>query len=539
MSAPATKRLQQDLKRLKEEPIVGAMAQPASDKDIMTWYGLVVGTEGTLLEGVPIRFCLEFSNDYPNSAPKAFFETEIFYEDGAQLRDSKGRIAVCLSIFGNFAHIHTEWASESHGWSPAYTVSTILISMQALLMANMLSNKPSDVDRMIKSALRFKCPDTGHDGSDCTKWFPQIITDPVKAAEITQMYRAKNPMSNTPLERFYICYANSNLNGNNSTIGYGVHVVNPRNGILSSPCEYLSKECFVNGNVRKSSTNKPFEFWLPILIKHEDWRGPKNIRQQFLTVVNSICSAIGFAKEEHDKVFKVCSSLMNSLVVEIMQNEGNATANDKFINGYFSMYRLLQQYGQDNPKLIAYSNESLNRFKKSLEARKKTNTPNVGEFLMHLTISSTLTWMDISQEFMAECEARNVFWYCVGNHNMCPPHPELIDPNYTGQRSTKVFNATTVSRNLVMFQVKFANVTKFLDMAELDSNYGLAPDVLTAELKNLYSQVVAVKDWDAFHDFVEMPRVSDAQRELQLVQAVRASAAQGYHRSYGAGGRRY
>ncbi|KAG4079193.1 hypothetical protein HA402_015849 [Bradysia odoriphaga] len=539
MGAPATKRLQQDLKRLREEPIVGAMAQPANDKDIMKWHGIVVGTDGTFLAGIPIRFCLEFGNDYPNAAPNAFFETEIFYRNGLQMKDSKGRISVCLSIFGNFAHIHTEWASESHGWSPAYTVSTILISMQALIMGNMFSEKPSDVERMISSALKYQCPETGHDGSDSAKWFPQVITDPVEAAKITQKYREKNPMSNTPLERFYICYANGQLNANNSTIGYGVHVENPRNGILSSPCEYLSKECFVNGNVRKSSTNKPFEFWLPILIKSQDWRGSKNIKAQFLTAVKAICDRIDYKKEEHDMVFKVCSSLMNSLVVEIMQNKDNATANDKFINGYFSMYRLLQQYGQDNPKLIEFSNGSLQRFNKLPQARKKSNTPNVGEFLMHLTMSTTMSWTDISQAFMAECEARNVFWYCIGNNHSRAPHPELSDPNYKGKRSTKVFNATAVSRNLVMFQIKFANVTHFLDMAELDSNYGLAPEILTAELKNLYGQVVAVNDWNAFHDFVGMPRVSEAQRELQLVQAVNMSAAQGYHRPGGAGGRRY
>lgn len=539
MGAPATKRLQQDLRRLKEEPIVGAMAQPASDKDIMKWHGIVVGSDGTSLAGIPIRFCLEFGNDYPNAAPNAFFETEIFYRNGAQMRDSKGRISVCLSIFGNFAHIHTEWASEAHGWSPAYTVSTILVSMQALMMGDMLSDRPSDVERMISGALKFQCPETGHVGSDSSKWFPQVITDPKKVEEITQKYRENNPNSNTPLERFYICYANGQLNANNSTIGYGVHVENPRNGILSSPCEYLSKECFINGNVRKSSTNKPFEFWLPILIKNDDWLGPKNIKQQFLRAVNSICDKIGFAKQEHDKVFKVCSSLMNSLVVEIMQNAGNATANDKFINGYFSMYRLLQKYGQDNPKLISLSNELLKRFNDSPESRKKTNTPNVGEFLMHLTISTTLSWIDISQAFMAECEARNVFWYCIGTQNAHAPHPELKDPNYKGDRLTKVFKATAVSRNLVMFQVKFANVTKFLDMAELDSNYGLAPEILTAELKNLYGQVVAVKDWNEFHDFVEMPRVSDEKRVQELIQAVKTSAAQGYHKPGGAGGRRY
>lgn len=528
-TAAAVKRLQQDLKRLKEEPIVGAMAQPASDEDIMVWHGIVVGTEGTSLSGIPIRFCLEFPNDYPNSPPDGFFETEIFYKNGAQVRDNKGRIAVCLNIFGNFARIHTEWKSEAAGWSPAYTVSTILVSLQALVMENMFSDRPSDIERMISSALNFKCPQTGHDGSDPTKWFPQVINDPAVVADMIQKHKEKNPKSNTPLEMHYICYANGQLNGNNSIIGYGVHVEDAKKGQLSSPCEYLSKECFNNGT-HKSSTNKPFEYWLPILISSEDWGGPKKVKIQFLKAVNDICAAIKFVKEDHVKVFKVCSSLMNNLVVEIMKNKENATANDKFIHGYFAIYRLLKQYALDSKKLVSFSNDALKLFVEQSQARIKNVTPNLGEFLMHLTISTDVTWKEICQAFMGECDARNVFWYCVGTKTVVAPHKELSDPNFKGDRVTKVFDATSVSRNLVMFQIKFANVTNFLDMAEFDANYGLAPEGLIAELKNLYSQVVAVKDWNAFYDFVEMSKVGDEIRETELSDAVKRSAAQGYHR---------
>lgn len=526
-STSAVKRLQQDLMRLKVEPIVGAMAQPASDKDILIWHGIVVGTGGTSLAGIPIRFCLEFPNDYPNAPPNGYFETEIYYQNGATLKDAKGRTSVCLSIFGNFANVHTEWKTEAHGWSPAYTVSTILITMQGMIMSDMFSERPSDVERMISSALKFKCEETGHDGSDQSKWFPQVIMDPIVAAGIIEKYRKANPTSNTPLETFYICYANGQLNASNSTIGYGVHIENPKNGILSSPCEYLSKESFVDGKVRLSSTNKPFEHWLPTLIQNEDWNGPKNIKKQFLLAVNAICADFNFVKDEHHKVFKVCSSLMNSLVVEIMQNGKNATANDKFINGYFSIYRLLQQYAQDHKQLVTICDNLLIAFNQRLGARTKSTVPNVGEFLMNLTISSKFTWQHISQNFMSECETRNVFWYCVGRN---ATNRELVDPLYIGDRAKKVFNATTVSRNLVMFQVKFATVTKFLDLAEFNSNYGLAPENLTAELKNLYSQVVAVEDWNAFFDFIDMPRVNDEKRNKELIQAVKSSLKQGYHK---------
>src|SRR5688572_4080778 len=84
------KRLYQDLKHLKEEPICGVNAEPL-EEDMLTWYGIVVGVEGTKYAGIPIRFCLEFTDEYPNEPPSAYFETHIEYKDGLSYNDKKGR----------------------------------------------------------------------------------------------------------------------------------------------------------------------------------------------------------------------------------------------------------------------------------------------------------------------------------------------------------------------------------------------------------------------------------------------------------------
>jgi ubiquitin-protein ligase len=110
MSSAALKRLGQDLAELHADPVVGANAQP-DDSNMLTWYGLVVSPAGTKYAGIPIRFVLEFSRDYPNEAPKGFFETDIKYQGGAALMEGK-RLSICLDLFGNFAHVHTEWRSQ-------------------------------------------------------------------------------------------------------------------------------------------------------------------------------------------------------------------------------------------------------------------------------------------------------------------------------------------------------------------------------------------------------------------------------------------
>jgi ubiquitin-protein ligase len=68
----ARKRLLTDLKRLHEEPIPCAAAQPCSDQDITLWDG-VIGVEMDVTHigcvTVPLHFLIDFPFDYPQSAP--------------------------------------------------------------------------------------------------------------------------------------------------------------------------------------------------------------------------------------------------------------------------------------------------------------------------------------------------------------------------------------------------------------------------------------------------------------------------------------
>lgn len=182
VTPPAIKRLCQDLKSLRESPLVGANAEPFGDSDMMVWYGIIVPPETSPHAGIPLRFTLEFPNEYPNSPPKAYFDTYVAYTNGVQMQDSRGRTEVCLNIFGNFKHFHEQWGTESEvtiqilslcvqnrwrmikewlsfckqGWSPSYTVTTILVSMQGMMMDGMISDRIEWVAEMAESAKKFR-----------------------------------------------------------------------------------------------------------------------------------------------------------------------------------------------------------------------------------------------------------------------------------------------------------------------------------------------------------------------------------------------
>lgn len=517
----AVKRLLGDLKQLENEPIIGANARPYND-DIMKWYGIVMGAPDSVYEGIPIRFVLEFDETYPNTAPKAFFETDVAYSGGLKMVVD-GRQIICLNIFGNFSHVHTEWKNKSEGWSPSYTVSTILISIQGLMFANMLSDNSQDIENMRKSAFNFKCNITGHDGSDKSKWFPNVF---LNQEELNAYYKNKviQKQSYSIYKDFYICYAKKVTIEDGAILGYGINI--ERNNMINSPCEYLSLDAF-NEGVNRSSTNKGFEYWVPILVHSDEWNRIKPI---FINKIREINKGARLKlKYDSDIVLKIFCSIMNNLVVEIMNNKNNLTANDKFINGYFAFYRLMKQYAVDDPYIVKSANIYLEKFIKDPKSRTKTVTPNLGDFLIYLTISDKYQWDDIASYFIQECDTRNVFWYLIGTRYNPAKCPQLKNVN-ASNRSNLVYRATEVSRNIVMFQVKFSQVARSLTMETLDSNCGLAPENLRLDLKNIYNEITKMKSWDDYFEWLNMSIPSVEERDKQLLEAMKLSAQNGYHK---------
>merc|ERR1712127_775769 len=145
------------------EPIPLASASPCSESDLTLWNG-VIGAELDVTHfgriTVPLHFLIDFPSDYPNSAPNIGFSFEFRYSGGAEYVMPNGRLkgkkVICLDILGNFGGIHTEWKeSVGSGWSPAYTVTTLLIQLQSVLcdIGEKMSQRERDVT--YQSAVQF------------------------------------------------------------------------------------------------------------------------------------------------------------------------------------------------------------------------------------------------------------------------------------------------------------------------------------------------------------------------------------------------
>ena len=109
----SAKRIRKELDNIKNDPPVNCSAGPDND-DIFNWSATVMGPQGSPYEGGVFMMNIKFPADYPFKPPKVTFETKIYHPN---INSSGG---ICLDILKD-------------QWSPALTISKVLISICSLL----------------------------------------------------------------------------------------------------------------------------------------------------------------------------------------------------------------------------------------------------------------------------------------------------------------------------------------------------------------------------------------------------------------------
>mmetsp|Transcript_64336 Transcript_64336/g.112221 ORF Transcript_64336/g.112221 Transcript_64336/m.112221 type:complete len:208 (+) Transcript_64336:120-743(+) len=125
MAAAAKKAIRpRELKRLEKElQDIRALASDSSVSadmhggDLTHWKGVLQGPKETPYTGGEYLIDIEIPADYPYNPPKMKFDTKIWHPN---ISSQTG--AICLDVLGK-------------EWSPALTIRTALLSIQALLSA--------------------------------------------------------------------------------------------------------------------------------------------------------------------------------------------------------------------------------------------------------------------------------------------------------------------------------------------------------------------------------------------------------------------
>mmetsp|Transcript_58057 Transcript_58057/g.142414 ORF Transcript_58057/g.142414 Transcript_58057/m.142414 type:complete len:313 (-) Transcript_58057:196-1134(-) len=127
----ALKRIRRDLRTLLSDPLPGIFVH-CDEQDMTVAHALISGPFETPYEGGFFYFVLRFPDDYPNTPPKV----RLITTGGGRTRFNPNLYQcgkVCLSILGTW---------EGPSWSPAQTLSSVLLSIQSLMNAAPYHNEP-------------------------------------------------------------------------------------------------------------------------------------------------------------------------------------------------------------------------------------------------------------------------------------------------------------------------------------------------------------------------------------------------------------
>jgi ubiquitin-conjugating enzyme E2 R len=143
MSGAAVKLLQNQLKKLLQEPVEGFTAELIDDNNMFEWRLYLEGPKDTAYAGGVFQLHMTFPPEYPMAPPALRFTSDFWhpnvYPDGR----------VCISI------LHPPVADEMSGelpeerWLPTQTVSTVMLSVMSMLSDPNISS-PANVDASVE-----------------------------------------------------------------------------------------------------------------------------------------------------------------------------------------------------------------------------------------------------------------------------------------------------------------------------------------------------------------------------------------------------
>ena len=108
------RRLKTELAELQRDPPANCTAGPISESDMSTWEAMIFGPADSPFQGGMFALTIRFPSDYPFKPPIITFKTKIYHPN---INAAGG---ICLDILKS-------------QWSPALTISKVLLSILSLL----------------------------------------------------------------------------------------------------------------------------------------------------------------------------------------------------------------------------------------------------------------------------------------------------------------------------------------------------------------------------------------------------------------------
>ena len=482
-----------------------------------------------------------FPSDYPLKPPEVGFPIDFGYTIGASYIKRDGplnnMLVICLDILGNFAHIHDEWAgSKGSGWSPSYTLTSLLINMQIVINEAIDIKSPFELEKIYTQWINYSTskniiinnPSNSKTEKLHTLNLESELVEAIeliqsklngelnielsciikKLEEISEYTKTNQAQQVNIIDPEIFCWF-SNLNYTEDILGYGIQLTpQGRMIFLGTDGNYIGLKAYTESKLRQYPNKDIFQHLLPA------WINPSHSSlPQWAIQLNKSLQDIGRdlkITNLEDIICRVFPDLINTMVVKIMNNKSDIRASNVVFKCLLNLWRTLCYLISKNKRLKEKIKKLTNDFIADKKTRLKALTPNVGNMLaMSLSLGpQDLNWSNFLQAFEEECNLRRVMWWkkeCKSSLN---------------EKNT--FIQCKISRNNVLFQTLLRSVLheKELEntLAELDKNNcnldGGVEKLLNC-WRQLESRIEMNQTWEQY--FTELKTLGFPEKEFNRI----------------------
>ena len=575
------KRLMSDLRDLMKEPLPTAVAAPL-EENIRLWHCNLRPVDGAF-SGSVFHLRLRFPRRYPMEPP----DVQLLSTNLPGHPNVFGEY-ICLSMLKPAAS-----TAPYDGWSSAYTVKSILLQLQSFLLTEgeidqdhggtsraRWTTQYVDYVKQQNSAFVLKIDDTvTHTHAKPFPAFREVLKGPVShrtpasSGAISKVNWVRLPEAvvafaaafltteELPVlrrvckdweqidndfnlfERRQLCCFHTKVSiddDESALFGIGLslrmHHDGQRIASVTSPLDVLSEAAFVQDHVRLSVWKHSFDHFLPLAINQQHFhRAIPRLRK-------AIC-AIFPTDNSPMRLLDLFCAAMNTMVVQLFHthNWDNSSggspelhASELAIDGYVNFHHLLLRCSIHFPQIRAEAQRRVTAFIGSDEHRHKDHCPDLGRFLVCLTLSRE-GWEEIKYAYLKESFARQVRWLLKKMPRLeitTPPH--CADPL---RRQQQTLEAASTGLRLTCFQVAFLDIAGRPAgtagpedvAAAYDKRLGKPTVLQRRQLQSRAKGILALRSWPEFFQLTRAPVAGSKQLHGLLVQSIAASAEKGYH----------
>ncbi|KAL9641706.1 hypothetical protein ABK040_007384 [Willaertia magna] len=428
----ATKRLMKDWKECIENPLKGISASPISENNLFIWHINLKGIPETPWQMAIFHIIMNIPENYPQSPPTLTLSTKIFGHPN--IIDNQ---TICLDILQQNVKNN---ADPSIIFCNINDPKTYELKKQEWLSSVQWSVDQSRnyVDKRIKHYPPYKP-------------FPPFNEDIIEKKDVEQQQELSQEEIVMKCIRSELFCFFTKQTFEDDVLGFGIYVDKKKQlnnapiKSISSSLDILSLRAFMNHKVRKSPTKRgTFTHWIPIFINEKHGQKAMYLAKRAISIICTD-SNNNFTPE---MVLQVLPKLLSATIIEVISNH---TSRLKVLHGYCHIYRLFLEFIKEYPNLLELINLKIRNFIEDEKTRHKDVTPNLGEILVLIPLSS-FTWKDIEKVYIEENFTRNVYWLLNKYEEL---EQESNDEFNDDDRLKFSFETTKISQKILMLNVFF------------------------------------------------------------------------------------